>query len=203
MTRFALLLMLALILAATFALAQEPAAQRAEGAATAVAEGEGGLQVWAWLNFAILAAGLAWIFRKNAVPYFARRAIGIRKGMMEAEDARLEADRRMAAVEARLAALPAHIQSLKDEALAEQRAEHERMRRQTAAELAKIRARAEQEIASAAKAARLELKRYTVELAIGSAGQKVRARMDRAAQDALVRAFVHDIGRQASRALTT
>ena len=45
--------------------------------------------------------------------------------------------------------------------MARQKSEHERVRQETAAELAKIRAHAEREIASAGKAARAELKRYS------------------------------------------
>jgi F-type H+-transporting ATPase subunit b len=171
----------------------ESAEKRGTEGAEAVTEGEDGLQVWAWANFALLSAGLIWVFRKNAVPYFAQRAIGIRKSMVEADEARAEAERRISAVEARLAKLPADIQSLKDTATAEARSEHERMRQETAAEIAKIRVNAEQEIASAAKAARAELKRYSASLAIGVAAEKVRARITPATQDALVRGFARNL----------
>ena len=123
-------------------------------------EGEGGMQLWAWANFVLLAGGLVYIFRKNATPYFNQRAVGIRQGMMEADQARAAAEQRIAAVEARLASLPADIKALKDAAMAEEKSEHERVRQETTAELAKIRAHAEREIASAGKAARAELKRY-------------------------------------------
>jgi F0F1-type ATP synthase membrane subunit b/b' len=171
---------------------QEPASERAEQGAEAVTEGEGGMQLWAWANFALLAGGLVYIFRKNAAPYFAHRAIGIRKSMAEAEEARVDAEKRIAAVEARLANLETDIKSLRDEALAEARNEHERVRRETTAEIAKIRMNAEQEIASAGNAARAELKRYSATLALGVAAEKVRARMNAATQDALVRGFVRN-----------
>ena len=171
----------------------EPAGERAAEGAAAETEGEDGLQLWAWANFALLAAGLAWVFRKNAAPYFVQRAIGIRKAMVEADEARADAERRISAVEARLAKLPADIQALKDTAIAEAKAEHERMRQETAAAMEKIRTNAEQEIASAGKAARAELKRYSATLAIGVAAEKVRARMSPATQDALVRGFASNL----------
>ena len=157
------------------------------------AEAEEASPLWSWLNFALLAGGLGWIFRKNALPYFAARAVGIRKGMLEADDERAEAERRIAAVEARLAHLQADVHALRSEALAEEKAEHERARRETATELEKIRRRAEQEIEAAAKTARMELKRHSVALAMDLAQQKVRARMNAATQDALFRGFVHKL----------
>jgi F-type H+-transporting ATPase subunit b len=149
--------------------------------------------LWAWLNFALLAGGLTWIFRKNALPYFAARAVGIRKGMLEADDERAQAERRIAAVEARLAHLQADVQALRSEAMAEEKAEHERARRDTAAELEKIRRHAGQEIDAAAKTARMELKRHSAALAMELAQQKVRARMNAATQDALFRGFVQKL----------
>jgi F0F1-type ATP synthase membrane subunit b/b' len=171
----------------------EPASERGEKAAEAEHEGGEGLELWAWANFALLAAGLTYVFRKNAVPYFTQRGIGIRKSMVEADEARADAERRISAVEARLANLKTDIQSLKDTAMAEAKSEHERVRHETVAEMTKIRHNAEQEIVSAGKAARAELKRYSASLAIGVAAEKVRARMSPATQDALVRGFVRDM----------
>jgi F0F1-type ATP synthase membrane subunit b/b' len=171
----------------------EPASERAAEGAAAVTEGEDGLQLWAWANFVLLAAGLVYVFRKNAVPYFTQRGVGIRQGMMEADKARAAAEQRIAAVEARLASLPADIKALKDAAMAEERSEHERVRQETTAELAKIRVNAEREIASAGKAARAELKRYSATLAVGVAVEKIRARMNPAVQAALIHGFVHEL----------
>jgi F-type H+-transporting ATPase subunit b len=171
----------------------ETASERAAEGAEAVTEGEDGMQLWAWANFVLLAGGLVWVFRKNAVPYFTARAVGIRQGMMEADKARAAAEQRIAAVEARLARLGADIKALKDAAMAEEKSEHERVRQETAAELAKIRVHAEREIASAGKAARAELKRYSASLAVAGAVEKIRARMNPATQDALVHGFAHDL----------
>jgi F-type H+-transporting ATPase subunit b len=195
MKRLAILL-LAVQLAAPCTWAQhEPGAAAENKAESKHERGEGGVSPWAWANFAILMAGLVYLFRKNATPYFLSRARNIRRGMIEAEDVRAKAERRMAAVEALLANLQTDIQTLRGEAMAEQRELGERMRRETAAALAKIRARAEMEIVSASKAARLELKRHTGQLAVALAEQKIRARLTPDRQDALVRGFVHHLQR--------
>ena len=157
------------------------------------AEGEQVSPLWAWLNFALLAGGLTWVFRKNALPFFAARATSIRKGMLEADDERAQAERRIAAVEARLSHLQADIQALKEEATAEDQAEHERVRQERDAELAKIQWHAKQEIEAAAKTARAELKRYSAGLALELAQQKIRARMNPAVQEALFHGFVQKL----------
>jgi F-type H+-transporting ATPase subunit b len=147
---------------------------------------EGGMAVWAWANFLLLAGGLGYIAKKNAGPYFAARSLQIRKGMVEAHEMRAEAEAKVADVDRRLARLGADIEALRREALEEQEAEGQRVRREAAAEMAKIEARLADEIASAGKAARLELRRYSAELALGLAEQKIAARMSPAIQNRLV-----------------
>jgi F-type H+-transporting ATPase subunit b len=187
-------------LSAPFTFAQQ---EPSEPAHTEETEGEGGLAVWAWLNFAILVAALVYGFRKGVTPYLATRALRIKRDMVEAGDVRADAEKRMAEVNARLAHLAADTAALRREALGEETSESERVRRETAAELAKIQLHAEQEIAAAGKAARLELKRYSAQLAVALAEQKIRARMTPEIQDALVGGFVRNLERADSRAPST
>jgi F0F1-type ATP synthase membrane subunit b/b' len=74
--------------------------------------------------------------------------------------------------------------------------EGERIGRETAAELKKIEERAAVEIESAGKAARRQLKEYAAELALGMAEERLRARMDSAAESALVDNFARDLEQQ-------
>lgn len=153
---------------------------------------------WKWANFAILAGVLGYLVAKNAGPYFTGRTAAIRKGIDEADKARLAAEAKMRDVDARLTNLGAEIASLKSTAGQEQAAEAERLRTQTAADLAKIQAHAEQEIAAAGKAARSELKRYAAELALASAEGRIRQRITPGEQDALVRAFAERLPQKPS-----
>jgi F-type H+-transporting ATPase subunit b len=162
---------------------------RAEEKKSEAAGSESGLKAWEWANFIVLAGGLGYIARKHAGPFFEARGLHIRKEMLEAEEAKKEADSRAAAVELRLARLEDEIAELRAEAQREEQAESARYVRHAAAEVAKIQARAEQEIAAAGKAARMELKRHTAELALGLAERKIRARMTAETEDQLVRAF--------------
>ena len=153
----------------------------------------GSLQVWKWANFVVLAGGLGYLIGKKGGPFFAARSAKIRQDIVEAGEAREQAEARAAEVERRLANLEAEIAALRTESGKEEEAETGRFGRHTAAEIVKTQAQAEQEIAAAGKAARLELKRYCAELSVGLAEQKIRARMTPDTQDALVRGFVRDL----------
>ena len=190
---------LALLLAAAPALIEPARAQQAaepasERAAEPPAEGEsGGLVLWKWANFALLAGILGWAVKKNAGPFFDGRTRQIRKDMLEADDLRLQAEARAAEVDRRLANLESEIAALRAESAREAESETARLSRYTAAEIAKLQAHAEQEIVSAGKAARMELKRYSAELAVSLAEQKIRARMTPQTQDALISGFVRHL----------
>jgi F-type H+-transporting ATPase subunit b len=146
--------------------------------------------LWGWINFLMLVGGLGYILKKNAGPYFAQRSQQIRKGMVDADRARAEAEAKMAEVDRRLANLAAEIESLRREAHEEGRADAHRIRLEAAAEMAKIQTRAVEEIAAAGKAARLDLRRYSAGLALGLAETKIAARLSPQVQDSLVNGFV-------------
>ena len=172
-----------------------------ERAADSPAEGEHGkLEMWKWANFAVLAAGLGYLVAKNAGPFFSARSQQIRKDMVEAQEARRQAEGRAAEVDRRLANLESDIAALRSESQSEARSETERLARHTAAEIAKIQAHAEQEIVSAGKAARHDLKRFSAELAVQLAEHRIRSRMTPETQEALVRGFVRDLEPNSSRA---
>ena len=154
---------------------------------------DGSLQIWKWANFLVLAGGLGYLIGKKGGPFFAARSVKIRKDMIEAGDVRNQAEVRAAEVDRRLANLEAEIAALRAESGKEEQAETGRFGRHTAAEIAKTQAQAEQEIAAAGKAARMELKRYCADLAVGLAEQKIRARMTPETEDALVRGFIRDL----------
>jgi F-type H+-transporting ATPase subunit b len=175
-----------------------------EHASEASGEGEhGGMEIWKWANFAILAGGLGYLIGKNAGPFFAARTQQIRKDMIESGEMRKQAEARAAEVDGRLAHLETEIAALRAEAKLEADAETERLARQTAAEIGKVQLHAEQDIAAAGKAARMELKRYSAELAVQLAEQKIRGRMSADVQNSLVMSFVKDLDGANSRAQAT
>jgi F-type H+-transporting ATPase subunit b len=188
--------LLVLFSAAGFAApVQEAAAEKAvERAAESPAAGEhGGLELWKWANFVILAGGLGYLAAKNAGPFFTARSRQIRKDMIEAEEVRKQAEARAAEVERRLANLDAQIAQLRAESQQEAQSESERLSKHVLAEIAKVQAHGQQEIVAAGKAARLELKRHSARLAVALAEQKIRARMGATTQDVLIQNFVRKL----------
>lgn len=151
--------------------------------------------IWAWINFALLAAGLGYLAAKKGGPYFTSRAQSIRRGIAEAQEIRANAEARAAEVDRKLASLEVEIESLRANARREQAAEAERIRQQTEAELARIQEHAAGEIDSAGKAARLELKRYAARLAVDLAEEKIRRQMTPQVQASLVENFGRDLER--------
>jgi F-type H+-transporting ATPase subunit b len=193
---------LMLALAPGFAQHHETVSEKTTGEPGA-GEASGTMELWKWANFALLAGGLGWVVKKNAGPFFESRSRSIRKQIVEAEEIRAEAFKRIKDVEARLANLAADIEALKRESSEEQKAETEQLRAQAAAELAKIELQGRQEIDAAGKQARLELKRYSAQLAVGLAEKKIRANMTAAAQQNLVDSFVENLEPPAKRAQST
>jgi F-type H+-transporting ATPase subunit b len=180
---------------------QESAVEKAsERAAEPPSQGEhGGLELWKWANFAVLAGALGYLVAKNAGPFFTARSRQIRKDMIEAEELRKQAEAQAADVDRRLASLDAEIATLRTESQRETQSEQERLSKYIVAEIAKVEAHAQQEIVSAGKAARLDLKRHSASLAVSLAEQKIRARMAPAAQDVLIQNFVRKLSPHAAR----
>ena len=157
-------------------------------------------QLWKVANFVLLVGGLGFLIGKSAGPFFAARSRSIREDMLQGEEARKNAERRAAEVDLRLANLDLEIADLRRNAQTESDQERERMSRQLAAEIGKVRTRAEEEIAAAGKTARAELKRYVAELAIGLAEQKIRARVNADVQEELMGAFIDELDNPAPQA---
>ena len=172
-------------------------------ATLAAADAEGGasdtFSLWRWANFAILAFALGYVMVKFLPPLFTSRTLEIQKGISEAQQMKLDAERRSAEMDARLNALGADIEKFRTQSAAEMQQEGERIGRETAAQIKKIEQQAAVELESVAKTARRQLKEYAGELALGLAEERLRARIDGATESALVDDFVRDLQRQASQ----
>jgi F-type H+-transporting ATPase subunit b len=145
------------------------------------------------VNFAILAAGITYLFVKVINPLLRGQQAEITDGLGQAERRAEEAAAQARAVEARMAGLETEIAALREKAAAELKAESERLEKDTAAQLAKIEQNAQQEIDSAVKFARQELKAYSAALAVDLARQKIAASLDDTAQGRLVQGFTSSL----------
>jgi F0F1-type ATP synthase membrane subunit b/b' len=175
---------------------QESEAQRVQESTDVTERGPN--VFWGWLNFVLLCGGLGYVIKKNAGPYFAKRSLEIRKGMADADAARAASDAKVADVDRRLASLQTEIEALRRGAQQEAEEDAQRVRREAAAEMAKIQSHIADEIAAAVKSGTLELRRYSAELALGLAEQKIAARLTPETQDRLVGMFVADVAHAAA-----
>jgi F-type H+-transporting ATPase subunit b len=154
---------------------------------------EGKIGPWKWANFAILAIGLGYMIAKNLPPFFTSRSAEIQKGISEAQAIKKDAEQRAAATDARVAALGAEIEKFRGESRDEMQRESDRIRQDTARQIAKMQQQAEADIDSHGKAARRELRTYAAQLAVDLAEQRIRGRLDGATDGVLVDRFVADL----------
>jgi F0F1-type ATP synthase membrane subunit b/b' len=159
-------------------------------AAEAAGHGDGDPNLkYKLVNFAILAAGIAYLFVKVAFPAFRNQQKQILDGMAQAEVRAKEAAAQAAEIDKRMAGLEAEVAVLREKSRAEMAAEAERITRETEQSIEKIRRSAESEIAAIGKAARQQLKRYSADLALDLAKKKIESRMDGAVQAELLARF--------------
>jgi F-type H+-transporting ATPase subunit b len=183
---------------AAFAAAPQAEEGKTESAAGEHAGGEGEhesplTEVFHWVNFLLVAGGIAYLIKKLLVPFLNERSRLIRAEMEQSSKAIQEADQRMAAVEAKLKNMDAEMAALRQNAFRESEAEKERIAQAAADDAAKILAMAEQEIEAGVKAARQELKSYTAELAVGLAEKKIRESLTPASEQRILHGFVSEL----------
>ena len=150
---------------------------------------------WKWANFVLLVVGLGYLVAKTLPPLFKSRTEEIQKGIAEARAIKVDADKRAAEVDARTATLGADIERFRVEAKAEMQQEGERIRQETAGQIARLENQAQQEIEISGKIARRELKDYAAKLSLDLAEQRVRERMTPQTEQELVDAFIEDLER--------
>ena len=155
-------------------------------------------ELWKWPNFVILAALLGYLIRKNGAPLLAARSQQIRQGLAAGENARIEAEARVASVQAKIANLHSEVAALRAAAHADLEREAARIRRDAETELVRIEQHTAMEIVSIGKQTRLELRHYAAKLAMDLAEQKVRGRMSVDVQATLLGNFTGDISSYAS-----
>ena len=158
---------------------------------------------WKWANFALLVIGLGYLMAKYLPPLFKSRTEEIQKGIREAQAIKADAERRAAAMEAKLAALGEEIEKFRKQSHAEMEQEGSRIAENTKRTLEKLQQQAEQEIATAGKMAARELRGYAAKLAVEMAESRLRTALDPKTDgklnNELVSEFVRDLGTEAAK----
>ncbi len=169
---------------------------QAPGVAAAAAEGEGWgwwETIGRWFNLALLFGVIIYAARIPAREYFARRRQEIQREILEARQAREDAERRLAEIEARMNNLDVELEKLRQQADQEAAAERERILEQARRDAEKIRASAGREIEGIGRTVRKQLREYAAELAVELAEDRIRSKMGEPEQRRLAEKFFNGL----------
>src|SRR5260370_6139 len=133
------------------------------------AASERATEIFKWINFAIVAGVIVWVFGKLLPPVFRKKAEAISSAITNATNAKAAADAQLREAETRLANLQKEVAELRAFAERQSAAEVERLRAATQSDAQKIAAAAKAEIEAAERAARLELTALAANLAVDGA----------------------------------
>ena len=166
------------------------------GACVASAAEEGGnvagsaTELFKWINFAIVAGVVIWVFAKKLPSVFRANAETISSAITKATAMKAEADKQLADAEGRLARLEQEVVSLRAAAEKEAAADAERIRELAKSDAEKISIAAKAEIEAVERAARMELKALAAKLAVDGAESLLVKQLTPQAQESLVKGFV-------------
>jgi F-type H+-transporting ATPase subunit b len=155
-------------------------------------------EIFKWINFAIVAAVLVWLFAKKLPSWFRGNADKISSAITKATAAREEAERQVREAEAKLANLKQEIAALEVTAKREAAEEGERIRALAQSDAKKVGVAAQAEIEAAERAARLELKALAASLAVDGAETLLAKQLTPSAQESLVDSFVKSLDGRAN-----
>lgn len=150
-------------------------------------------EIFKWINFAIVAALVFWVFGKVLPSKFRANAETISAAITKATAAKAAADAQVKDAEDRLANLQKEVAELRALAEKESVAEVERIRAATQSDAKKIGSAATAEIEAAERAARLELKAIAAKLAVDGAESLLAKQLTPGAQEALIGNFVKSL----------
>jgi F-type H+-transporting ATPase subunit b len=165
------------------------AAASAYAAEESGAASERASEIFKWINFAIVAGLVIWVFAKKLPASFHKNAERISSAISEATAAKEEAERQVREAESKLSRLEEEVARLRETAQKESAAEAERIRALAQTEAAKVEAAGKAEIAAAEHAAGLHLKQLAAGLAVDGAEALLARQLTPAAQEPLVEAF--------------
>jgi F-type H+-transporting ATPase subunit b len=150
-------------------------------------------ELFKWINFAIVAAALIWLFAKKLPAWFRGNADTISSAITKATAAKEEAEQQVREAETKLANLKQEIASLQATAKKEGAEEGERIRALAQSDAKKVGIAAQAEIEAAERAARMELKALAASLAVDGAESLLAKQLTPAAQESLMDSFVKSL----------
>jgi F-type H+-transporting ATPase subunit b len=186
--RRSLFLAVKILFVLLFAVVGANAAEEGGNAAT-----ERATEIFKWINFAIVTGLVLWVFGKLLPPVFRKKAEAISSAIASATNTKAAADAQLREAEARLANLQKEVVELRAFAERESAAEVARLRAATQSDAQKIAAAAKAEIEAAERAARMELKALAANLAVDGAETLLVKQLTPKAQESLISNFVKSL----------
>jgi F-type H+-transporting ATPase subunit b len=150
-------------------------------------------EIFKWINFAIVAGAIGWVFLKVTPSFFRKNAETISSAITKATAVKAEADRQLREAEEKLARLGQEVAQLRATAQREAAAEAERVQAITQSDIQRVGLAAKAEIEAAERSARLELKVIAANLAVDGAESLREKELTPQAQETLVTAFVKSL----------
>jgi F-type H+-transporting ATPase subunit b len=169
------------------------AALNARAAEEGGAARERATEIFKWINFAIVAGLIIWVFGKVLPPKFRSNANKISSAISNATATKAEGDRQLREAEMKLTNLQKEVAELRAFAEREGAGETERIRALAKSDAQKIFLAANAEIEAAERAARLELKAIAARLAVDGSESLLAKQLTPQAQESLVSAFVKSL----------
>jgi F-type H+-transporting ATPase subunit b len=157
------------------------------------AAAERATEIFKWINFAIVAGVIVWVFGKKLPPVFRKKAEAIGSAISTATSAKAVADAQLRDAETRLTNLQKEVAELRIIAEREATSEIARLRAATQSDAQKIAAAAKAEIEAAERAARLELKALAANLAVDGAETLLATQLTPQVQESLISTFVKSL----------
>jgi F-type H+-transporting ATPase subunit b len=146
-------------------------------------------------NFSVLAGTLVYFLRSPFATYLRDRGTQIRGDLVKAADMRTSATAQLAAIDRKMAVLPAELDALRKTGAEELTAEESRMRQAAESERTRLLDQARREIDAQLKVAQRELLAHTADLAVAIASTRVKAAITAADQARLVDRYLGQLGR--------
>jgi len=145
-------------------------------------------------NLMVIISVLVYFLRKPIGNFFARRSADIQRRIREAEQARDEAQVRLADIQARLEKLDAEVEEIRRQAEADAQAERQKILAQTEQDVEKMRQRARNEIENLKMQTIRELREYTATRVVELAGDVLRRELTAEDEERLFNTFLEKMG---------
>jgi len=145
-------------------------------------------------NVAVVVGVLVWVGRKPLAEFFKERTQSIREQLEEAQQARQEAEAKLAEMRDRMRNLDEELKEIRSAAEREADAEYQRLVAEAERDAEKVVARARQEIDGMIRAAHIELKSHAAELSVRLAEEKIREEITDQDRERIFGRFVRELG---------